>query len=132
MRNLLVDKALADVGIGGGGDGGVRRQMAQCLLFFDALGGVRQQVVGIAGSHEAGAGQGEGHARGVEGDPAPAPLLGHVGGGARTAGRVQHQIAGVSGHEETALDNQRACFNDIVLITGTNGIIPINCELAVL
>jgi hypothetical protein len=43
--------------------------------------------------------QGDGHPAGVDGDPAPAPLLGHVCGGAGAAGGVEDQIAGVGGHQ---------------------------------
>ena len=64
---------------------------------------IRQFVVVVAGGHQPLLGQRHRHARGVAGDPAPAPFLGDVGGGAGTAGRVQHQVAGVGGHEEAAL-----------------------------
>jgi hypothetical protein len=51
--------------------------------------------------------------RGINGDPAAAPLLGDVGGGAGTARRVQHEVAGIGGHEEASLDSTRSCLNDI-------------------
>ena len=42
--------------------------------------------------------QGDGHPGGIAGDPAPAPLLGHIGCGAGAACGVQYQVAGVGGH----------------------------------
>ena len=43
-----------------------------------ALAGIGQQVKGITRAHDAGAGQRQRDARGVNRDPAPAPLLGDV------------------------------------------------------
>ena len=51
------------------------------------------------------------HARGVDGDPAAAPLLGDVGRGAGAAGGVEHEVAGVGGHEDTALNDFRVGLN---------------------
>ena len=62
---------------------------------LQALVRVAQVVVVEAGGHQPLLGQGDGHARGVAGDPAPAPFLGDVGGGAGAAGRVEHEVAGV-------------------------------------
>ncbi len=64
-----------------------------------------KQVVWIAGAHDAGAGQGERHARGVDGDPATAPLLGDVGGGAGAAGWVEYKVARVGRHEDATFDD---------------------------
>ena len=61
--------------------------------------GIGQQVIRIARTHDAGAGQRQRHARRVDGDPATTPLLGDVGGGAGTAGRVKHEVAGIGGHK---------------------------------
>ena len=85
VRYALIDEALADRAL--------RRALGTCLarqfgLLLPSLGRIRQQVVRIAGAHDAGAGQGEGDAGGVDGDPTPPPLLGDVGGGAGTAGGV--------------------------------------------
>ena len=101
VRHALVDEAVADVAVdrlrGGRGAGD--------FGFLElAFAGIGQQVVGIARAHDAGAGQRQRHARGVNGDPAAAPLLGDVGGGAGTAGRVEHEVAGVGGHQEAALE----------------------------
>ena len=101
MRYALVDEALADVifGLVFG-----RHLAGEIRFLLDAFGRVGQQVVGIPGSHEAGARQRQGDAAGVASDPAAAPLLGNVGSRAAAAGGVEHEIAGVGGHEETALD----------------------------
>ena len=39
-----------------------------------------------------------------------------VGGGAGTAGRVEHEVAGVGGHQEAALNHLRVGLNDIDLV----------------
>ena len=44
-------------------------------------------------------------AGGVDGDPAPAPLLGDVGRGAGAAGWVEHKVAGIGGHQDAAFDD---------------------------
>ena len=99
--------------------------MGAALEFgFFLVSGIRvgEEVVGVAGAHDAGAGEGEGHPGGVDGDPAAAPLFGDVGGGARAAGGVQHQVAGVGGHEDAALDDFGCRLNDIGLwIAKTTG-----------
>ena len=63
VRHALVDEALADVARRSGTSGGMLAGQLRFLL--DALGRVGQQVVGILGGHQAGAGQGQGHAAGV-------------------------------------------------------------------
>ena len=95
MRHALIDEAVADVAVHrlrtrrGAGDFG----------FLElAFAGIGQQVKRIARAHDAGTGQRQRHARGVDRDPAAAPLLGDGGGGAGTAGRVEHEVAGVGGH----------------------------------
>ena len=54
------------------------------------------------------------YAAGVYGYPAAPPLLGDVGSRAGATGGVQHEIAGVRGHEHAALDHHWRCFDDIV------------------
>ena len=100
VRHALIDEAMADVAVHrlrtrrGAGDFG----------FLElAFAGIGQQVKRIARAHDAGTGQRQRHARGVNRDPAAAPLLGDVGGGAGTAGRIEHEVAGVGGHQEAAL-----------------------------
>ena len=101
VRHALIDEAVADVPVHrlrtrrGAGDFG----------FLElAFAGIGQQVKRIARAHDAGTGQRQRHARGVNRDPAAAPLLGDGGGGAGTAGRVEHEVAGVGGHEDAAFE----------------------------
>ena len=101
VGHALVHETLADVAVGGH----LRRVAAGQLGLLDLpVPAVRQDVVGVAGAHDAGAGQGQGDAGGVDGDPPPPPLLRHVGGGARTTGGVQHQVSRIGGHQDAALD----------------------------
>ena len=95
----LVDEAVADVAVGGRFGRGLAGELGFLPLPF---GAVREEVEGVAGAHDAGAGQREGDAGGVDGDPAPAPLLGDVGGGAGAAGGVEDEVAGVGSHEYAA------------------------------
>ena len=113
VRHALIDEAVADVPMHrlrtrrGAGDFG---------LLELAFAGIGQQVKRIARAHDAGTGQRQRHARGVNRDPAAAPLLGDIGGGAGTAGRIKHEVAGVGGHEDAALNNLRRSLNDIDLV----------------
>ena len=77
------------------------RDFGLLQLTFARIG---EQVDGIARAHDASAGERQSHARGVDGDPAAAPLLGDVGGGARAAGRIEHEVAGIGGHQDAALE----------------------------
>ena len=83
------------------------------LLLAPALRAVGEEIIGIARAHQARAGERERDARRVDGDPAPAPLLGDIGGRAGATGRVEHEVAGVGGHEDAAFDNRRRCLDDI-------------------
>jgi hypothetical protein len=100
VRHALIDEAVAEVALHR-----LRaRRAAGDFGFLElAFAGIGEQVERIAGAHDAGAGQRECNARGVDRDPAAAPLLGDGGGGAGTAGRVEYEVAGVGGHEEAAL-----------------------------
>ena len=101
VRHALIDKTLADVAM----RGLARRHGPGDFGFFQlAVAAVGQQVIGIPGTHDASTSQRERHARGVDGDPAAAPLLCDIGGGAGTAGGVEHEVAGIGGHQEAALD----------------------------
>ncbi|MBA7711473.1 hypothetical protein ES703_120436 [subsurface metagenome] len=64
------------------------------------------------------------HARGIDGDPAPPPLLRHVGGGAAAAGGIKYQVTRISGHEKATLNNLCIGLNNINQVAFTHGIIP--------
>ena len=110
VRHALIDEAVADVPLHG-----LRtRRGAGDFGFLElAFAGIGQQVKGITRAHDAGTGQRQRHARGVNRDPAAAPLLGDGGGGAGTAGRVEHEVAGVGGHQEAAFNDLRVSLNHI-------------------
>ena len=78
----------------------------------------------ILGGDKAGAGNGQGHSAGVDGNPAPAPLLRHIGSGAAAAGGVQHQVAGVRGHEETAFYYPGISLDSIMFVICSHDISP--------
>ena len=95
-----------------------------------AFGRIGQEIVGEPGGHQARAGEREGDAAGVNRDPAAAPLLGHIGGGAAAARGIEHQVAGVGGHQDAALDDAWCCLNHInfVDLLTCHCIIPIVCH----
>src|SRR4029453_3989903 len=75
------------------------------LGFFElAFTRVGQQIKRVTRPHNAGTSQRKRHARRVNRDPAAAPLLGDGGGGAGTAGRVEHEVAGGGGHQDAAFN----------------------------
>ena len=106
VGDALVHEPLADVVVGGCFRGDLTGERGFLDLADAAVG---EQVVRVTGAHDAGAGQSEGHAGSVDGDPAAAPLLGNVGGGSRAAGGVEDEVAGISGHENASLDNYARC-----------------------
>ena len=110
VGDALIDEAVGHVAVDGFRAGGGANDFRFLEL---ALAGIRQQVIGITRAHDAGAGQGEGHAGGVDRDPAAAPLLGHRRRGAGTAGRIENEIAGVGGHEEAAFNDLGTRLYDI-------------------
>ena len=82
------------------------RHGASDLGFLElAFARVGEQVERIARAHDASTGERQGDARGVDSDPAAAPLFSDGGGGAGTAGRVEHEVAGICGHQDAALDD---------------------------
>ena len=103
VGDSLVDESLTDATVGGLVGRDPARDLGFLLLAFAAVG---EEVVGVAGAHDAGAGQRESDAGGVDGDPPAAPLLGDEGGGAGTAGGVEDEVAWVGGHEDAALDDR--------------------------
>ena len=121
MGHALVDEALADIAARGDFGG---RALGDLRLFPLALGAVGEQIPGIARTHDARPRQGERHAGRIDGDPAPAPLLGDVSRGAGAAGRVQHEVAGVGRHQDATLDNTGVCLNYIDDILSPHDIRP--------
>src|SRR3546814_2732110 len=63
---------------------------------------VLELKVVVTGGHQPSLGQGDGHARGVAGDPAATPFLGDVGGGAGAAGGIEYKVAGICGHQNAS------------------------------
>jgi hypothetical protein len=95
VRDALINEALPDVAV----RGSLRRTRARDLGFFLLpVLAVGKEVILIASTHDAGAGQRERNTGGVDGDPAASPLLGDVGGGAGAAGGVEDEVARVGGH----------------------------------
>ena len=111
VRHALIDEALADIVM----DRRVRgRAPAELGLLRAALAAVGEQIPGIARRHQPRARQRQRDAAGVDRDPAPAPLLGDIGGGAGAAGGIEDQVAGVGGHQDAALDHLGAGLDDVV------------------
>jgi hypothetical protein len=109
----LIDKAVADVAVGGRSGKG---RAADLRLFPLPGRGIGQQVIGVARSHDAGAGQSQGHPAGVNRDPATSPLLGRIGRGAAAAGGVEDEIAGVGGHEDATFNHLCIRLNNIYVL----------------
>ena len=79
VRHALQHEALADVGMERAVFG---RAAGEFGFLCRTVLAVAEQVGGKARGHEARAGEGQGDAGGVGGDPAAPPLLGDEGGGA--------------------------------------------------
>ena len=91
---------MTDVTVGGlsGGDG------AGDLGFLSlAVAGVGEEVERVASAHDTGAGEREGDAGGIDGDPATSPLFGDECCGAGTTRRVEDEITGICNHDDAAL-----------------------------
>ena len=115
VGHALVHETLSDVVVGRR----FRRRLARDLAFLlPPLRAVGEEVIRVARGHDPGVRERQRDARGVDGDPAPAPLLGHVGRRAGTAGGVQNEIAGVGGHEDAAFDDLGARLNNVDFIIG--------------
>jgi hypothetical protein len=112
VRNPFVDEALADIAVS---RGFLRRRASDLALFALPLGAVGEQVIRVARAHNPRSRQRQGHARGVDRDPAPAPLFGDSGGRAGAAGRIQHQVARIGGHQDQALHYSWCRLNDVNL-----------------
>ncbi|CFP57404.1 Uncharacterised protein [Bordetella pertussis] len=113
MRHALINEAMGDVVVSGLAGRRTAGDFGFLQLTFARIG---EQVERIACAHDAGAGQRQRDAAGVDGDPAATPLFGDVSGSARAAGGVENQVTGVGGHQEAALNNRNAGLDDINLL----------------
>ena len=113
MRHALIDKSVSDVPLHWLRTRRSARDFCFLSLAFARIG---QQVKWISCAHDPGARQRERHARRVNRYPATAPLFSDGGGGAGTAGRVDHEIARIGGHEEAALDYPLRCLDYIQFV----------------
>ena len=69
----------------------------------------------------------ERHARRIDRDPPPTPLLSDVRSRAGAAGRVEHQVARVGGHQKAALDDLRSRLHHVHLFrTRSSGCVSPN------
>ena len=84
----------------------------------------RQVPPGVGAGEQPLAGHRHRHRGGVDGDPAPPPSLGGVGGDARTAGGIEHQVARVGGHQDAPLDHRRGGFDNVALGQWTHCVVP--------
>ncbi len=125
VRRSLVDEAQAEVLMGRS----VRQEFAgDVLLFATPFNTIGQQVIGIARAHQPSARERERDTRGVDRDPAAAPLLGDIGRRARTAGRIKHKVTGVCRHQDATLNDIGGSLNNIDFCfskTSRSNIVPI-------
>jgi hypothetical protein len=113
MRRALIDEAVAQIGL----ERAFAGRLAGDFAFLRRpVFRVLQQVIVVFRAHQPRSGEGERHARGVDGDPAPTPLFGHIGRRAGAAGRVEYEVAWVGGHEDATFDDLRASFNYIFFV----------------
>ena len=110
MRYSLIDKALPDI------SSGLilrRRPASKLRLFLYSFRGISQQVIWEACSHEASTCQRQGHATGIYGYPAPAPLLRHVSRGAAATGRIKNKVTEyLKGNGETRIETYLSWASD--------------------
>ena len=96
VLHSLVDESVPDVVRHLG-----RRQVAcadSSLSLATTLDGVREQVVREAGTHQPLSRKRERDSRGVDRDPPPSPLLGHVSRRARSTRWVENEVTRVGRH----------------------------------
>ena len=112
MGHALVNKSVSNVVVGW--------HIVRCPAFnlgFSQLpiAAVREKVVGIARAHDSSAGQSKRDAGCVDGDPAPTPLLGDIGGCAGAASWVEYKVTGICSHEDATLDDFLRGLDNIYL-----------------
>ena len=66
MWDAIVDEALTNIAVSGCTG---RNSAGDSGFFFLTFWAVGEKVVGVASAHDAGTGEGEGNARGIDGDP---------------------------------------------------------------
>jgi hypothetical protein len=102
MRRALVYESVANVirvaGVG-------RRLAGQLSIFGRSGFRILEDEIIVLRAHQPRARKRECHARGVYSDPTSTPVFRNGGRRARAAGRIEHEIAGVGGHQDAALDN---------------------------
>ena len=108
----LVNEATLDV-LRRGRRIGDNRDAGQFRFLFAAIRRIGKKVVWEFRTHQPGPSQRQCDSRRVDRDPAPAPLLRNVCRRAGTAGRIEHEIAGVRRHEKAALDCRSSCLYHI-------------------
>ena len=108
--NAFIDETLANIIVNRRVG---RHALGKFRFLGAALAAVGKQVPGIARGHQPRAGQRQCDAAGIDGDPATSPLLGDVGCGARAASRIEHEVAGIRGHEVCIARLLFVSLNDI-------------------
>ena len=91
VLDAVVDEAVADVARRTAGAGG-RCAVSDCSFAWPSAESA-SRYHGIPRPHDPLPGESERDSRRVDRDPAPAPLLGDEGRGARSAGRIEHEVA---------------------------------------
>ena len=127
MGHALVDEAEPNVSVSGCVQRSRSGDLGLLPLSFRAVG---EHVVGVSRPHDAGPGEGQCDAGGIDGDPAASPLFGDVGGGAGAAGGIEDEVAGVGGHEDAAFDDlgKRLYYVELVGRKACNaGVNPVVC-----
>ena len=107
VRHALIDKALANIVMDRRIGGNALRELGFLGAAFLAVG---EQIPGIARRHDPRAGKRQRNAAGIDGDPAPPPLLGDIGGRAGAAGGIEHKVAGIGGHQNAAFERPLVQF----------------------
>ena len=126
VRHTLINKAMTNIPI-------YRLRTRCCTGDFSflvlAIAGIGEKVKRITCPHDAGTGQRQRNARSVDRYPATAPLFGDGGSCAGTASRVEDEVAGVGGHEETSFDDLGGSLDDVGHAHVTTCVVPIVVHL---
>ena len=114
MGDTLVNKAVADVVLESKPLRS-KRGTVGLGLFFRAIWTIGKEVKRVASTHDAGSGQGQSDAGGVNGNPTAAPFFTHRRTCARSTGRVEDKVTGIGRHQQTSFVNFYARLDDINL-----------------